>query len=178
MIDNSFIINELGVRNPYPNDLLEISTKFTIAFYYCEKLFFDTDGRFANSGNYACKILRLVEHDCNTAITTAFEYFRDRYTGTELARLKLQALTTNTSFRDGGYNSVIETGLNNLFSNNEQKLVVCLMVIIRLRHNLLHANKYDAMLNDSEEQLILLTIAYDLLADLLLKTNNRAMATT
>jgi hypothetical protein len=52
------------------------------------------------------------------------------------------------------------------------------MVAIRLRHNLLHENKYDAMLNDSEEQVILLTTAYDLLADLLLKTNNRSMATT
>lgn len=39
MIDISFIITELGVRNPYPNNFLEILTKFTISFYYCEKIF-------------------------------------------------------------------------------------------------------------------------------------------
>lgn len=178
MIDNEFIVTELGITDPYPNDLLEITTKFTMAFYYCEKNFFSRTCYVGGARTYASDILRRVGVDCNHLINNVFLYFKDRYLLFPGASDRLYFLIMengNSERRDLRVN--IENYLSNSEGNFERMLAVCLTVIIRLRHNLLHANKYEAMLSDANDQIELLTNAYDLLADLLLKTNNRSRRT-
>lgn len=174
LMDNSFITKELGERNPYPKELYEVSMKFTMAFYYCEEHFFSRYCSIRESDTYSSRILSIVEDECSPVIIDTFKYFQGRYMEGEMARHRLHALTMQEEGGDlTGYAESIYRYLENADGNIHAMLTVCLMVIIRLRHNLLHANKYEAMIGEPEEQKVLLNRGYLLLSSLLFARNTK-----
>lgn len=173
-MDYGFIVDELGVRHPYPPELIEISMKFTMAFYYSEKLFFSRFCNIRNSDQYSKNILDIVKDDCNPAIADVFEYFKRRYVSGDRARERLHALTMQEEGEDlSGWAEKIDAYLKQAEGNVEAMLSVCLMVVIRLRHNLLHANKYEVMSGEPKEQEELIGKGYSLLSSLLSARNKR-----
>lgn len=92
----------------------------------------------------------------------------------EMARHRLYALTMQEE--GGGLTGLAEAIYRNLEDSDgdiHAMLSVCLKVIIRLRHNLLHANKYEAMIGEPEEQKILINRGYMLLSSLLFARNTK-----
>ncbi|MFP2414075.1 hypothetical protein [Citrobacter braakii] len=173
-MDNGFITKELGEKHPYPEELFEIAMKFTMAFYYCEKHFFSRFCNIRNSDHYSKFILDIVKDDCNQAIADVFEYFKGRYVNGDRARERLHALTMQEEGEDlSGWAETIDVYLNRAEGDVEAMLSVCLMVIIRLRHNLLHANKYEVMSGEPKEQEVLIGKGYSLLSSLLSARNKR-----
>ncbi|HBK2596528.1 hypothetical protein [Escherichia coli] len=174
LMDNSFITKELGERNPYPKELYEISMKFTMAFYYCEDHFFSRRCSIRESDTYSNRILSIVEDECSPVITETFKFFQGRYMEGEMARHRLYALTMQEEGGDlTGLAEAIYRNLENSDGDIHAMLSVCLKVIIRLRHNLLHANKYEAMIGEPEEQKILINRGYMLLSSLLFARNTK-----
>ncbi|WP_414162863.1 hypothetical protein ACMGGS_12095 [Superficieibacter sp. BNK-5] len=171
MIDNSFIVDELGFSELYSIELLEISMKFTMAYYYCEDVFFNRYCRIAYAENYSQKILDLIGDSSSKEILKAFTYFKQRYLLGGNAQDRIYALTMESN----GDSHNLSDKMTNYFSDEggdvEKMLSVNLMVIIRLRNNLLHANKYEAMNNNPNDQTELLSVAYSLLASLLYSSN-------
>lgn len=173
-MDNVFITKELGENHLYPEELFEIAMKFTMAFYYSEKYFFARFCSIRNSDQYSKNILDIVKDDCNPEIADVFEYFKCRYVSGDRARERLHALTMQEEGEDlSGWAEKIDSYLNNAEGNVEAMLSVCLMVVIRLRHNLLHANKYEVMSGEPKEQEKLIGKGYSLLASLLSARNKR-----
>jgi hypothetical protein len=173
-MDNGFITKELGENHPYPEELFEIAMKFTMAFYYSEKHFFSRFCSIRNSDQYSKSILDIVKDDCNPTIADVFDYFKRRYVSGDRARERLHALTMQEEGEDlSGWAEKIDAYLNNAEGNVEAMLSVCLMVVIRLRHNLLHANKYEVMSGEPKEQEELIGKGYSLLASLLSARNKR-----
>lgn len=174
-MDYSFIVDELGVRHPYPPELIEISMKFTMAFYYSEKFFFSRFCNIRNCDQYSKSILDKVKDDCNPAIADVFEYFKHRYVTGDRARDRLHALTMQKEGENlSGWAEKIDAYLNKAEGNVEAMLSVCLMVVIRIRHNLLHANKYEVMSGEPSEQQQLISKCYSLLASLLSARNKNS----
>ena len=174
-MDNNFITKELGEKHPYPQELFEVAMKFTMAFYYCENHFFSRYCNIKNSDNYSIDILAIVKDDCNTVIADTFQYFKGRYADGERARERLHALTMQEEGGDlSGWAKTIDDYLKRSEGNVVAMLSVCLMVIIRLRHNLLHANKYEAMSGEPSEQQQLISKGYSLLASLLSAKNKNS----
>lgn len=92
----------------------------------------------------------------------------------EMAHHRLHALTMQDQGGDlTGLAKDIYGYLKNADGNIHAMLSVCLMVIIRLRHNLLHANKYEAMSGEPEEQKELINRGYLLLSSLLFASNTK-----
>lgn len=173
MISNDFIHKELGIAKPISESLLEISTKFTMAFYYSEKLFFSRNASTREAKRYSSIILSKVGGACSKEIDHAFDYFRQRYTSDSGYQMRLYALTMEQSESSPHQlSSCIEEYLRNSKGDPEKMLAVCLTVIIRLRHNLLHANKYESMMKSAKEQEELLGVGYSLLSSLVYAVNN------
>lgn len=172
MINNDFIATELGVAEPFPESLLEVSTKFTMAFYYSENMFFSRDASTRRCRDYSLYILSIINDVCSEKINDAFDYFKERYTSSEGSLNRLYALTMESDEGPKRLSIAIENDLLEAKGDLQRMLAVCLAIIIRLRHNLLHANKYEAMMNSPNEQEELLSSGYELMASLLRASNS------
>lgn len=166
MMDYSFIAEELGVKNSYPDVLMNASMKFMMAFYFSEVRFFQRNVTFRMSDDYAENILNSTGKACEKQIDEVFEYFKDRYLTADNASHRLHALTMTDGEHENSQYKVIGGYLTNADSP-KTKLSACLKICMRIRHNLFHANKYESMIKDPKEQAELITKSYQLLSCLL-----------
>lgn len=166
MIDISFIQDEFGINPPLPEDLVQSSFRFMMAFYYCEERFFKRYCQFTEAPDYAHRIIGCQKSDPSQEIDVAFQFLHKRYissSDSDHRRFALVSALRNPSPSEQS----IKDSLCSADGSAHSKLTASLYVIIRLRHNLFHANKFEAMSDDPEGQKVLLDHAADLLGYLL-----------
>ncbi|ADU69473.1 conserved hypothetical protein [Pantoea sp. At-9b] len=161
----NFIQEELGVEQNLPHDLVESSMKYVMAFYYSEDRFFNRNVQFRQSENYSSDILHSLKSDCDELIENTFLYFKNRYLQPDDANHRLYALTMSQDKENSPFRTLSRYLTQS--ESIEDKLTTCLMICIRVRHNIFHANKYEAMNNEPETQNELIKKCYLLLSSLL-----------
>lgn len=166
MINTDFMARDFGIENPFPDDLMQVSVKFMMAFYYCEERFFHRYCQFRDAESYVTRILAGQQEDPSVQIESAFQFFRERYITNADAAERRRALVSSLP-NPTPQDNTIETSFLHADGRLHSKLLASMYVIIRLRHNLFHANKYEAIHNDPDGQRVLISHAADLLGHLL-----------
>ncbi|BEO80416.1 hypothetical protein SMTE5_14470 [Serratia marcescens] len=168
MIDIAFIHEEFGINPPLPESIVQSSLRFMIAFYYCENKFFQRYCQFNEVPNYAQNIIQNQKEDPSNNIDLAFQFFHKRYSSNVDANNRRFALVSSLTNPKKSLDTIEESLLQAEADHDPySKLIASLYIIVRLRHNLFHANKYEAINDDPEGQRILLDNATNLLGYLL-----------
>lgn len=169
MISTEFLKRDFGIENPPPDELMQSAFRFMMAFFYCEERLFGRKCGFWRSDRYARQIHARMAKD-SVDIDPYYSYFKNRYITGDSADSRILALVpTDARDHDDAINK-----LNDIFSVNDdsydRKLEAVICVTIRLRNNLFHANKYNAINNDPAGQEELLRLAADFYAEILVRT--------
>ncbi len=164
MIRHNHIQELFGARNPLSEEILQSVFDFTMAFYYAESRFFSKFAKLDETDNYADFLLSKDEHgDIDT--NSFFSFFHHRYILGPDSFEKLYALADY----QGETRRKILLALEAPNPSEKQKISAVLKVIIRLRHNIFHANKAPALEADPDEQRILIDLAVRYLSQWLRK---------
>lgn len=154
MIKHEHIQELFGARTPLSEEILQSVFDFTMAFYYAEKRFFSKFAKLDDTGKYADFLLSADEAgDIDT--NSFFIFFQNRYTVGPNYYDRLSALA---DYQGPTRRKILEA-LEAPNPTEKQKISAVLKVIIRLRHNIFHANKAPALEADPVEQRILIDLA-------------------
>lgn len=159
MVDTSAINEKFGVRENLSEELLQALFEFMMGFYYAEKRFFRLGASITQTNIYAEKMRSRVESDPSNS-DEMFKYFKQRYIDNEDASYRLNGLTPNKP-RDM---EIIEIALSKDNPSELDMISANLMVLIRLRHNIFHANKFSSLEEEPEEQRRLIQTSVDYLS--------------
>jgi hypothetical protein len=159
MIDTSRIPKMFNVNKNLPEHLLQTIFDFTMGFYYAEIRIFDRRASIYHSDTYANQLLRQSEaYPIET--NDVFRFFKERYMEPAIGPERLWALCNGQ--KDA--RELIQGALGKETPSDADKISAVFMVIIRLRHNLFHANKGESLNEDPEGQDILIKTARDYLS--------------
>ena len=164
MIRHEHIQELFGARNPLSEEVLQSVFDFTMAFYYAESRLFSKFAKLDDTDDYADYLLSKDEGgDIDT--NSFFNFFHHRYIEGPGSYEKLYALADY----QGGTRRKLLAALEVPNPTEKQRISAVLKVIIRLRHNIFHANKAPALEGDPVEQRILIDLAVRYLSQWLRK---------